>query len=101
LKKAAKTFAIPTIARRILHHWCAAPVAKVFAAFFKKKRCLIQHDIDQLVIEHTPDRGVTGIERRALKNVVKMETIVVETDWQSLADAGPNNCGSVSPCLAV
>jgi hypothetical protein len=25
--------------RRIFHHSCAAPFARVFASFFKKKRC--------------------------------------------------------------
>jgi hypothetical protein len=35
-----KTFVPGPSARRILHHLCAAPLAKVFASFFKKKRFL-------------------------------------------------------------
>jgi hypothetical protein len=39
-KKNQKTFSTAPTARRALHHLCAAPLAKVFAAFFKKKRLL-------------------------------------------------------------
>jgi len=39
-KKNQKTFAPALTARRTLHHPCAAPWAKVFASFFKKKRFL-------------------------------------------------------------
>jgi hypothetical protein len=37
-KKNQKTFTTAPTAWRILHHPCAAPGAKVFASFFKKKR---------------------------------------------------------------
>jgi hypothetical protein len=36
-KKNQKTFSTAPTARRIFYHPCAAPVAKVFASFFKKK----------------------------------------------------------------
>jgi hypothetical protein len=39
-KKNQKTFATAPASSRILHHPCAAPRAKVFACFFKKKRFL-------------------------------------------------------------
>jgi hypothetical protein len=39
-KKNQKTFTTAPTARRIFDHPCAAPVAKVFASFFKKKRFL-------------------------------------------------------------
>jgi hypothetical protein len=39
-KKNQKTFATGPNSSRILRHPCAAPVAKVFASFFKKKRFL-------------------------------------------------------------
>jgi hypothetical protein len=37
-KKNQKTFAMALNSRRILHRPAAAPLAKVFASFFKKKR---------------------------------------------------------------
>jgi hypothetical protein len=40
VKKTQKTFAIAPKASRSLRHPCAAPGAKVFASFFKKKRFL-------------------------------------------------------------
>jgi hypothetical protein len=40
-KKNQKTFATAPAARRILHSPCAAPLVKVFASFFKKKRFLL------------------------------------------------------------
>jgi hypothetical protein len=46
-KKNQKTFAMGLTARRILHRLGAAPWAKVFASFFKKKRLLasaVTHD---------------------------------------------------------
>jgi hypothetical protein len=39
-KKNQKTLATAPNTSRILRHPCAAPVAKVFASFFKKKRFL-------------------------------------------------------------
>jgi hypothetical protein len=39
-KKNQKTFSTSPTARRILHRLGAAPLAKVFASFFKKKRLL-------------------------------------------------------------
>jgi uncharacterized iron-regulated protein len=40
-KKKQKTFATAPTARRILHHPCAAPFAKVFWFFFSKKNCCL------------------------------------------------------------
>jgi hypothetical protein len=44
-KKNQKTFSFAAAARRTLHRLCAAPVAKVFASFFKKKRFLPSHPV--------------------------------------------------------
>jgi len=80
-KKNQKTFATAPAARRTLHHPCAAPVAKVFASFFKKKRLLGATMAEALRIEICTGAALEA----ALPSLARLR-LTVFRDWPYLYD---------------